>query len=95
MDDIETVLTCPLGSECREVKDGKVHQCIWFVKMKGVDSQGDEHDKWNCSMAWMPILQTETSSQIVGTNASIQSMRNLSNDRQKEAIAALEKHGAS
>ena len=91
MDDLETIITCPLGSKCREVKDDKVHHCAWFVKMKGTDAQGEEHDKWNCAMAWMPILTTEVAGEVRGTAASVQSMRNLQDVRQKEAIQALEK----
>ena len=94
MDDMETVVTCPLGSKCREVKDDKVHQCAWFIKMKGTDSAGDDHNEWGCAMAWMPILQTEVAGAVRQTSASVQSMRNLQDNRQKEAIAALEKHNA-
>jgi len=76
MDDLETVITCPLGSECREIKDGKVYQCRWFKKLRGKDAAGDEHDEWDCAISWQPLLTTEVAKQVVGTNASIQSMRN-------------------
>ena len=89
MDDLETVISCPLGSSCREVKDGKVHQCAWYVQMKGTDAQGEEHDRWGCAMSWMPVLITEVAGEVRGTAASVQSMRNLQDDRQREAIKAL------
>ena len=92
MSDIETVITCPLGSQCREVKDGKVHQCAWYLKMKGKDAAGDDHDEWGCAMTWQPILITEVAGAVRQTSASVQSMRNLQDTRQKEAIQALENH---
>ena len=96
MPDIETVITCPLGSKCREVnkETGQIHQCAWYIKMQGQDTAGEHHDEWACSMAWMPILQTEVAGAVRQTSASVQSMRNIQDQRQVEAIQALEKHSA-
>ena len=93
MSDIETKIICPLGmSACSEIVGGKIHKCAWLVRMKGQDAAGDDHDEDNCAMSWQPILITEVAGQVRGTNASIQSMRNIQDVRQKEAIQALEKH---
>jgi hypothetical protein len=92
MDDVDTVLTCPLGSDCRKVnkEDGKVYQCRWFIQMKGKDTDGIPIDKWGCAMEWMPIVQTETTGVTLQMVASVQSMRNLQDLRQKEAIEAVQ-----
>jgi hypothetical protein len=75
--DIKTVLTCPLGSKCEEVKDGAIHRCAWFIQMAGTDpTTGKEVDQRNCSMAWMPILLVENSGQQRKTGAAIESFRN-------------------
>jgi len=93
MTEIETVSVCPLGmSACSEIVGGKIHRCCWLVKMKGTDAAGDAHDTENCAMSWMPILITEVAGAVRQTSASVQSMRNLTDQRQKEAIQALENH---
>jgi hypothetical protein len=75
--DIKTVLTCPLGSKCEEVKDGAIHRCAWFIQMAGTDpTTGKEMDQRNCSMAWMPILLVENSGQQRKTGVAIESFRN-------------------
>jgi len=87
---MDITITCPLGSQCEEIKDNKLHRCAWYVEMKGIDASGDEHDEWKCATAWQPLLMVETSSQIRGTNASIQSMRNVTAEKQDAAIQALQ-----
>ena len=39
---IETVLTCPLGSQCEEVKGGKLHKCAWLITLAGRNPQTGE-----------------------------------------------------
>jgi len=87
---METCLTCPLGAKCEEIKDNILHRCIWYVEMKGTDSAGDEHNEWNCAMAWMPILQTEVATSNRGVAASIESMRNEMTEGQKRFNTILE-----
>lgn len=89
---LDVVLTCPLGSECEEIKDNKVHRCRWYVMVKGVDAQGTEHNNWNCSHAWASVLTLELAGEIRKTNASIQSMRNSQDKRQEQAIDAINKN---
>jgi len=79
MDDIEVVLTCPLGSKCSEVKDNKVHRCAWYIKLQGKNPQSEEiYDDWKCAMAWQPILAIETSQNIRGVARATESFRNES-----------------
>ena len=74
----ETIITCPFGSECREIRDNKVYQCRLYVKIAGTDKQGNEHDELNCSIAWMPILQLEVAGTNRGQTEAIESFRNSS-----------------
>jgi len=74
---IETVIFCPLGAECETVKDGKIHKCMWHVKLVGKDPQtGDDMDQWGCAMAWQPLLMIENSRQQRSTSAAVESFRN-------------------
>lgn len=76
---IETVRTCPLGSKCEEIKDGKIHQCAWYVRIAGTNPQdGTPTDEKECAIAWMPILQIEMSNTNRGQSAAIESFRNES-----------------
>lgn len=89
MDDVEVVLTCPLGSKCKEIDDGKIHQCRWYVKMRGIDASGEEHDNYDCAISWFPVLQTEQSQSIREMTASVQSFRNENIKRQNTALSAM------
>jgi len=74
---IETVNFCPLKSECETVKDGKIHKCMWHVKLVGQDPQtGEDMDQWGCAMAWQPLLMIENSRQQRSTAAGVESLRN-------------------
>lgn len=74
---IETVLTCPLGSKCEEVRDNAIHRCAWLVQVAGQDPQtGEQQDKKGCAMSWLPILLVENSRQQVRTTAAVESFRN-------------------
>lgn len=74
---IETVLTCPLGSKCEEVRDGKIHKCAWFVTLAGQNPQtGEQMDEKGCSMTWLPVLLVENARVTRGTGAAVESFRN-------------------
>jgi hypothetical protein len=89
MSNIEVKKTCPLGSVCRQIVNDVVEECLWYTSIKGVDAQGKEHDEFACAVVWMPIIGLEISGQARGTNASIQSLRNNMENRQKEAIKVI------
>ncbi len=73
---IEVEFFCPLGSTCEEVKDGVIRRCAWYTKMVGLDpNTGKDVDDWACSMAWMPMLQVETSRTNRGRTAALESLR--------------------
>ena len=86
---MEETITCPLGSQCTEIKDNKIYRCAWHTKMAGIDASGESHDEWRCAMAWMPILQTEMSGTNRGQTAAIESLRNESVKRQNIAIGEM------
>ena len=78
MDKTETILTCPLGSTCREVRsDGKIYQCHWYIKLVGRDPQSKkEFDEWGCAIAWQPILSVEMARTNQGQTEALESFRN-------------------
>jgi len=77
MDGIPTETTCPLGSKCQEVRDGKLYACAWYTKLVGKDPQSEkEHDEWGCAMAWVPILLAENIRMTNTVGAGVESFRN-------------------
>jgi len=86
---IEVVETCPLGSNCIEVKDGAVHRCKWYIKLQGKDATGNDHDEENCAIAWWPLLQVETSRQTLMQTSAINSLRNENITRQDAALELM------
>lgn len=74
---IETVLSCPLGSKCEELKDGKLHRCAWFTKLSGKNpNTGEAIDEHGCAITWLPVLLIENSMQQRGTASAVESFRN-------------------
>jgi len=88
---MDAIITCPLGSQCTEIKDNKLYRCAWHVEMKGIDASGENHNEWKCSMAWMPILQTEMAGTNRGQTAAIESLRNETVKRQNIALDTMRK----
>lgn len=83
--ELEVVYTCPLGSECEEIKDNKIHRCMWYTAVRGTNpNTGEEMDEWNCAIAWGPILQIETSQTQRGVSSALESFRNETVKGQKE-----------
>ena len=75
--DIETVLSCPLGHKCKEIKDNKIYQCAWFIQLQGRHPQtGDSIDEFGCAMTWLPTLLIENARVSKGTSAAVESFRN-------------------
>lgn len=90
MNDLKVVTTCPLGHSCEKVVDSHIERCAWYVRIAGKDPQsGKDIEESKCSMAWQPILMIEANGLTIGTNASIQSMRNESLKRQDAALGVL------
>lgn len=86
---IEVVKTCPLGSECEEIKDGKLHRCRWFIEMAGKTQDGKDVNSWDCAISWQPILMVEMSSTSRNVSASVDSLRNETVGRQDAALKII------
>ena len=84
---IETVLTCPLGSKCEEIKDGKLHRCAWVTQLAGRNPQtGEIKDEKGCAIAWLPIMQVEVAQSSRGTTEAVTSLREETIKRQDEFL---------
>lgn len=87
---VETVNTCPLGSVCERVVDGKLEVCAWYTKISGKHPQTDEDiNESRCAVAWIPILSVDST----GTNrqiaAAIQNLQAETVKRQDVALGRL------
>ena len=93
--DIKTVLTCPLGSKCEEVKDGAIHRCAWYITLAGTNpNTGDKVDEKGCAMAWLPMLMIENSMQQRSTSAAVESFRNeMTNANQSSQLLLAKMQG--
>lgn len=87
---VETILNCPLGHKCQEIKDDKIYQCAWYVKLAGLNpNTGEEIDEYACAIYWNPILMIENSRQQKSTSAAVESFRNemvKSNDNYQKIL---------
>lgn len=74
---METRISCPLGSQCEETRDGVRHRCAWFIQVRGHHPQtGALLDEWGCAMGWIPILLIESAQVGRGHTAALESFRN-------------------
>jgi hypothetical protein len=77
VNNLEVVKTCPLGSVCREVKDGKIHQCMWLVEIQGENPQtGEQDNREDCAIAFTPVAILENARWSRGTQSAVESERN-------------------
>lgn len=87
--EIKTVVTCPLGSKCEEIKDGAIHRCAWFITLAGKDPTSEKQiDEKGCAMSWIPILLIENSQQQLGTSSAITSFRDEMINNQNNFVTA-------
>ena len=65
---------CPL----HKVDMSKVcHRCPWWTRVVGKNPQSEEMiDRWQCAIAWLPMLLIENSQQQHQTKAAVESFRN-------------------
>jgi hypothetical protein len=74
---MEIKTTCPLGSQCEEIKDNQMHRCAWYTKLVGKNpNTGEDVDDWSCAIAFMPMLQIEMANTNRGQTAALESFRN-------------------
>jgi hypothetical protein len=68
-----------MGNLCPLIqKDCVEHQCKFWINVQGVNPQppGDVINRWDCAMAWMPVLLIENSGQTRRVQSAIESFRN-------------------
>jgi hypothetical protein len=88
--DIKTVYTCPLGSECKTIKDNVIHQCLWLTGITQIDKKTDETElKEMCAIAWLPVLNIDAANTNRGQTDAICSLRDETMMRQDKAIQAM------
>lgn len=81
MKDIEIVETCPLGSVCEEIKDGKLHRCKWFIEIDGENPQtGKQNNYRDCAIPFIPIAVLENARWSRGTQSAVESNRDVMTD---------------
>lgn len=63
---------CPLiRKDCVGLK------CNWYTQVRGMNpNTGEMVDEWGCAIAWIPMLQIETSQQARQAGAAVESFRN-------------------
>lgn len=63
---------CPLiKKDCIGLK------CSWYTQVRGMNpNTGEQVDEWGCAIAWIPMLQIETSQQARQAGAAVESFRN-------------------
>jgi hypothetical protein len=81
---MEINITCPLGSQCEEIKNNQVHRCAWYTKIIGKNPNGEDVNDWGCAIAFMPMLQIEMSQTNRGQTAALESFRNETAEGQKQ-----------
>ena len=53
------------------------HTCPWWTQVRGRNpNSGAEVDRWDCAIAFMPLLQVEVASQVRQGAAATESFRN-------------------
>jgi hypothetical protein len=65
---------CPL----HRVDVSKVcHKCPWWTQIRGTNpNSGEPVDRWQCAIAWLPMLLIENTQMQHQTGAAVESFRN-------------------
>lgn len=83
---IEIVKVCPLDKQCREIKDGKIYECMWFTTISGQNPQtGEQVDKQDCTINNMTLFLAD----MARSNREVVANSNDARNTAVEAISAL------
>lgn len=67
------------------------HDCMWYAHVTMVDpASGAPVDHWDCSMRWIPVMIADGARHTRGVQASVESMRNETIQRQDVANSHME-----
>jgi len=94
------IMICPLnGQVCssgvrkdfpEEQTTGQKHTCRWWIHVAGKDPQSEKQvDHFDCSMAWMPVLQIEGSQMTRQVAASADKVASEINRMHGSFVGAL------
>jgi hypothetical protein len=66
------------GNYCPLIKKDCIGlKCSWYTQVRGMNpNTGEQVDEWGCAIAWIPMLQIETSQQARQAGAAVESFRN-------------------
>ena len=74
---IKVTKTCPLGSQCEKTTEEGIERCTWYTHVRGQNPQtGENDDRWDCAITWLPLLTIESSMTNRGQTHAIESLRN-------------------
>ena len=64
---LERLTTCPLGSTCEKIVEGKIRTCAWYMTIKGTDTQtGEQVDKQMCAIVAQALLVMDNTKATYG-----------------------------
>lgn len=87
---MEIKQTCPLGSECEEIKNNQIHRCRWYCEISGVHPQtGKEISEWNCAVPLTLMATLEGARTNRGQTAALESFRNEMVSGNRDYAAAV------
>lgn len=69
------------------------HQCHFYIHLLGANPQtGAQEDKWDCAVAFIPVLLIENSQMQRRTGAAVESFRNemVQEGQQSRAVLAAQ-----
>jgi hypothetical protein len=67
-------MICPLHKKAMATV---CHKCPLWTQVRGKHPQSEEEiDRWDCSLAWLPMLLIENAQQSRQTGAAVESFRN-------------------
>ncbi len=76
---------CPLWkAPCKE------HVCRWYIQIQGQHpNTGEQLNRWDCAIAWLPTLLIEGAQQQRQTGAAVESFRNEMVKSNKMSLALM------
>lgn len=95
---IETIAKCPLGQLCEEVKDGKIHRCMWLIETQDADTNGrpiPQTEGKTCAVPLLSIHLSQLKTRTLGVQHAVESARNENVKRQDVLLKVISEENAS
>lgn len=88
MSSIPTVLTCPFGHKCEEIRDGAIHRCHLYQNLKGQHPETKETiETVGCALAHVPLLLTTLGRETYKTSQAIAKFNNEMVDQNNQLLS--------